>query len=96
MPFLQFVMMGLPILMKNGFKWTSCRTPPQFLLYHVRIEFYKCNTQCRKLYNMINKINKGRRRSMNVTPHNQVTRTSGKEPRKTGQGTRQRTDRIIS
>jgi hypothetical protein len=31
---------------------------------------------------MIKKINKDRRRSMNATPHDPSTRTSGKEPRR--------------
>jgi hypothetical protein len=33
--------------------------------------------------NMINKINKERRRSITVTPHDPATRASGKEPRRT-------------
>jgi hypothetical protein len=55
---------------------------------------------------MINKINKGRWRSMNTTPHDPATRTSGKESRKTppkrkrekktGQDTRQSTDSLIA
>ena len=39
---------------------------------------------------MINKINKERRRSMNATPHDPATRTSGKKPRRTPNKTQDR------
>jgi hypothetical protein len=51
------------------------------------------------IYNMINKINKERRRSMNATPYDPPTRTNGKEPRRTPNknrtGQKQSTDRLI-
>jgi hypothetical protein len=45
---------------------------------------------------MINKINKEGRRSMNATPNRPSKRSPGGRKTKTGQGTRQSTDRFIT